>query len=55
MDSGPIITQDSVAVANDDTEDSLAARVLQIEHRIYPEALRLVALGKVSLETARHR
>jgi phosphoribosylglycinamide formyltransferase-1 len=55
MDSGPIIAQASVAVAKNDTEDALAGRVLEVEHRIYPEALRLVAEGKVSLETARHR
>ena len=55
MDSGPIIAQDSVAVAKDDTEATLAARVLEVEHRIYPEALRLVAEGRVSLETASHR
>jgi phosphoribosylglycinamide formyltransferase-1 len=55
MDSGPIIVQDSVSVTKDDTEDSLAARVLDVEHRIYPQALRLVAEGKVSPDTARHR
>jgi phosphoribosylglycinamide formyltransferase 1 len=55
MDSGPIIAQDSVAVAKDDTEATLAARVLELEHRIYPEALRLVAEGRVSLDTASHR
>jgi phosphoribosylglycinamide formyltransferase 1 len=49
MDSGPIIAQDSVAVAKDDTEATLAARVLEIEHRIYPDALRLVAEGRVTL------
>ena len=46
MDSGPIIAQDSVAVAKDDTEAKLAARVLELEHRIYPVALRLVAEGR---------
>jgi phosphoribosylglycinamide formyltransferase-1 len=55
MDSGPIIAQDAVAVAGDDTEATLAARVLEVEHRIYPEALRLVAEGRVSLDTPRHR
>jgi phosphoribosylglycinamide formyltransferase-1 len=47
MDSGQIIVQDSVPVLADDTEESLAARVLEVEHRIYPEALRLVAEGRV--------
>jgi phosphoribosylglycinamide formyltransferase-1 len=55
MDSGPVIAQDSVSVTKDDTEESLAARVLEVEHRIYPEALRLVAEGKVSPDTARRR
>jgi phosphoribosylglycinamide formyltransferase-1 len=46
MDSGPIITQASVPVSSGDTEATLAARVLELEHRIYPEALRLVAEGR---------
>ncbi len=46
MDSGPIIAQDWVAVRDDDTEETLAARVLELEHRIYPQALRLVAEGR---------
>ena len=54
MDSGPIIVQDSVAVAKDDTEETLAARVLEVEHRIYPDALRLVAEGRVTLEVPGH-
>jgi len=47
MDAGPIIMQGAVAVHDDDTEASLAARVLTVEHRIYPAALRLVAEGRV--------
>jgi phosphoribosylglycinamide formyltransferase 1 len=43
MDSGPIVIQDSVAVREGDTEETLAARVLELEHRIYPRALRAVA------------
>ncbi len=54
MDSGPIIAQDSVAVAKDDTEAKLAARVLELEHRIYPVALRLVAEGRVTLDFPGH-
>jgi phosphoribosylglycinamide formyltransferase-1 len=46
MDSGPIILQGAVPVLKDDTADTLAARVLAVEHRIYPEALRLVAEGR---------
>jgi phosphoribosylglycinamide formyltransferase 1 len=51
-DAGPILMQGAVAVADDDTVETLAARILAIEHRIYPEALRLVAGGKVRLEGA---
>jgi phosphoribosylglycinamide formyltransferase-1 len=43
MDSGPIIVQASVPVMPDDTPDALARRVLAVEHRIYPEALKRVA------------
>jgi phosphoribosylglycinamide formyltransferase 1 len=46
MDSGPIIAQDSVTVQQGDTEATLAARVLELEHRIYPRALRAVAEGR---------
>lgn len=41
MDTGPIIAQAVVPVYEDDTEDTLAKRILQEEHRIYPEAVRL--------------
>ena len=51
-DSGPIILQDSVPVADSDTEATLAARVLEVEHRIYPQALQLVAEGRVSFDPA---
>src|SRR4030081_23983 len=49
-DAGPIVMQGAVAVADDDTAETLAARILGIEHRIYPEALRLLASGRVRLE-----
>jgi phosphoribosylglycinamide formyltransferase-1 len=49
-DAGPILMQGAVAVADGDTSDSLAARILEIEHRIYPEALRLLASGRIRLE-----
>jgi phosphoribosylglycinamide formyltransferase-1 len=48
-DAGPTISQQSVPVLQSDTEETLAARVLEIEHRIYPEALRLVAEGRAKL------
>ena len=47
MDSGPIIAQGAVAVRADDSEATLAARVLGVEHRIYPRALKLLAEGRV--------
>lgn len=49
-DAGPIVMQGAVAVADDDTPESLAARVLTLEHKIYPEALRLVASGQTRLD-----
>ncbi len=49
-DAGPIIMQGAVGVADDDTAETLSQRILGIEHRIYPEALRLLASGKVRLE-----
>lgn len=50
LDSGPIIAQAAVPVDLQDTPDTLAARVLTAEHRIYPEALKLLASGAVRLE-----
>ena len=49
MDEGPIILQRAVPVLGSDTEASLAARVLEVEHQIYPQALRLVAEGRARL------
>ena len=49
-DAGPILMQGAVAVRDDDTPETLAERILEIEHRIYPDALRLVASGRVRLE-----
>jgi phosphoribosylglycinamide formyltransferase 1 len=45
MDSGPIIVQEAVPILPGDDEAKLAARVLAVEHRIYPRALRMVAEG----------
>jgi phosphoribosylglycinamide formyltransferase-1 len=53
MDSGPIIAQAAVPVRAGDTEAALAARVLEVEHRIYPEALRAVAEGRVRIVEGR--
>jgi phosphoribosylglycinamide formyltransferase-1 len=49
-DAGPIIMQGAVTVADGDTPETLSQRILGIEHRIYPEALRLLASGKLRLE-----
>jgi len=49
LDSGPILAQDWVPVLDGDTEDTLAERVLEVEHRIYPEALRRVAEGRAPI------
>ncbi|MBI3841653.1 MAG: phosphoribosylglycinamide formyltransferase [Thaumarchaeota archaeon] len=49
IDSGPIILQAVVKVKNDDTEETLSRRILAKEHKIYPEAVRLFALGKIKI------
>lgn len=49
VDTGPIALQASVPVQPDDTEESLSARILTVEHRIYPEAVRLFAEGRLRL------
>jgi phosphoribosylglycinamide formyltransferase-1 len=50
LDAGPVIAQSAVPVLARDTPETLAARVLEAEHRLYPTALRLVCEGKVRLE-----
>ncbi|MEW5703610.1 MAG: phosphoribosylglycinamide formyltransferase [Pseudomonadota bacterium] len=49
LDDGPILVQAALPVADDDTPETLAARVLKLEHRCYPLALRLLASGKVHI------
>ncbi|MDF3813081.1 MULTISPECIES: phosphoribosylglycinamide formyltransferase [Rhodopseudomonas] len=49
-DAGPIVMQGAVAVRDDDTPETLAARVLSVEHRIYPDALRLVSSGATQID-----
>lgn len=49
VDTGPIIVQASVPVRSDDTEESLSARILAEERRLYPEAIRLFAEGRLSV------
>jgi phosphoribosylglycinamide formyltransferase-1 len=50
LDAGPVIAQASVQVHPNDSPQDLAARVLEIEHRLYPAALQLLAEDKVKLE-----
>ncbi len=53
LDAGPIVLQAAVPVLDDDTAESLAARILAEEHRIYPEAIRIVLEGRWRLEGRR--
>lgn len=52
-DTGPIVLQEPVQVRQNDTPDKLARRVLELEHRLYPEAIRLFATDRVSIEGRR--
>jgi phosphoribosylglycinamide formyltransferase 1 len=54
-DTGPIVLQAAVPVERGDTEDTLAARILVEEHRIYPEAVRLFAEGRLEIDGRRVR
>ena len=49
-DAGPILMQGAVGVSDHDTAETLSERILEVEHRIYPDALRLLALGAVRLD-----
>jgi phosphoribosylglycinamide formyltransferase 1 len=53
VDTGPIVLQAAVPVRPDDTEETLAARVLIEEHRLYPEAVRLFAEGRLQIRGRR--
>jgi phosphoribosylglycinamide formyltransferase 1 len=55
VDTGPIVLQAAVAVGADDTEETLAERILAEEHRIYPEAIRLFAEGRLLVDGRRVR
>ncbi len=50
MDTGPIIKQAVVEVKDNDSADDLAARILKEEHKIYPEAVKLIAEGRIQIE-----
>jgi phosphoribosylglycinamide formyltransferase-1 len=49
VDTGPIICQAALPVREDDTEETLSARILEHEHRLYPRAIQLYALGRLSI------
>ena len=53
LDAGPIVVQTAVPVLDDDTEETLSARILEQEHRIYTEAIRIVLSGKFRIEGRR--
>ena len=55
VDTGPIIIQAVVPILDNDTAESLSARILQQEHRIYPQAIQLIAAGRVKVEARRVR
>ncbi len=50
MDTGPVIIQAAVPVLPDDTEETLSDRILKLEHKIFPEAIRLFAEGRLRIE-----
>ncbi|MGI5900877.1 MAG: phosphoribosylglycinamide formyltransferase [Desulfitobacteriia bacterium] len=49
-DTGPIILQEAVPVYEEDDVETLSARILEVEHQLYPEAIRLIAAGQVRRE-----
>ena len=53
MDTGPVIKQAPVPILPDDTIDDLKQRGLEVEHRIYPEVIRLYAENKIAIECGR--
>jgi phosphoribosylglycinamide formyltransferase-1 len=55
LDSGPIILQEAVEVKEDDTEETLAGRIHEKEHKIYPKAIKLFVEGKLKIEGRRVR
>lgn len=55
LDGGPIIRQDAVPVRDDDTPETLALRILEVEHRIYPEAIGMVLKGGWTINGRRFR
>ena len=50
LDAGPVILQEAVKIEEDDTEETLEEKIHKIEHRLYPEAVKLFAQGKLKIE-----
>ena len=50
LDAGPIIAQKAVEVKEEDTEDSLAERIHKVEHRLYPDAIKILVMGKLKIK-----
>lgn len=55
IDTGPIILQETVPVKEDDTEETLAERILTVEHQLYPRAIQLYSEGRLLVEGRRVR
>jgi phosphoribosylglycinamide formyltransferase-1 len=53
VDSGPVILQNAVPVMDSDDEETLSARILEQEHQLYPEAVRLFAEGRIKVQGRR--
>jgi phosphoribosylglycinamide formyltransferase-1 len=53
LDSGSIVAQEAVSVLSSDTAETLAARILEVEHRLYPRAVRLLLEGRCRVEGRR--
>ncbi len=53
LDRGPIVLQEAVPVLEDDSVASLSARILEVEHRLYPHAVRILLEGRYRLDGRR--
>jgi phosphoribosylglycinamide formyltransferase-1 len=53
LDHGPIVAQAALAVEEDESEEHLAARILELEHRLYPDAVRSYFLGRLAVHEGR--
>ncbi len=55
LDGGPIVAQEAVPVQDDDTVETLSARILEVEHRLYPQAVQVLLDGGWSIAGRRFR